>query len=146
MNDAVDFIQEEGLWESEDEIERELGKLSKKTEKLSILKKQINLYKTVFHLDKDQKHLLKFSEKGKQHSIEKLKNNLKNIIRIKHQSSLTSTLPDPKKLVKKFIFHVWTSNDGDNVEWNGQIMDFTNGIFKVICYNLKMFQLIKLTK
>jgi hypothetical protein len=146
VNDTVDFIHEEGLWESEDQIEKELEKLSKKTDKMSVLKKQINLYKTVFHLDKNQKHLLKFSEKGKQHTIEKLKENLKNIITIKLQNSLTSALPDPQQLIKKFIFHVWTSREGENVEWNGQIMDFINGIFKVICYNLKMFPLIKLTK
>uniref|UniRef100_A0A8W8I345 Uncharacterized protein n=1 Tax=Magallana gigas TaxID=29159 RepID=A0A8W8I345_MAGGI len=38
---------------------------------------------------------------------------------------------NPQKLVSKLFYHVWTNVEGENIEWNGQIIEYKNGIFKV---------------
>lgn len=53
-----------GMWENEEKIKEELGKLKTKTEKLENIKKNLHL-QIVFKIDLNYKELLLFSSKEK---------------------------------------------------------------------------------
>lgn len=59
INDAVDILHEDGMWTTMERVDFELGKIKKKSEKMSEIKKQITLYKNVFALDKSLKNSVK---------------------------------------------------------------------------------------
>jgi hypothetical protein len=131
VDEAVEFIQDDGLWK-ECDVDAEVEKLRNKTEKVKVVKKQINMYKNVFCLERKSKELTRFSSKGKPLSLNSLIDNLKAIICLcKKEQSRKSSSPDPRSLVNKYILHTWTSEDLQNIEWNGQIVSFKDGIFKV---------------
>ena len=66
LDEAIKDMRVVGLWDSEEKIRTEVQKLkTKKREKMDVLKKQLNIYKKVFKIDKDNKELLQFSSKGK---------------------------------------------------------------------------------
>ena len=52
------------MWTSKERVDLKVGKIKKKSEKMSEIKKQITLYKNVYALDKNLKNFTKFSEKG----------------------------------------------------------------------------------
>jgi hypothetical protein len=109
-----------------------VAKLRNKTEKVKVVKKQINMYENVFSLDRKSKELTKFSSKGKPLSLDTLIENLKAVISFcKEEQSRKSTSPDPRSLVHRYILHTWTTEDMQTIEWNGQIVAFKDGIFKV---------------
>ena len=132
VDEAVEFIQDDGLWK-ECDVDAEVGKLKNKTEKMKVVKKQINMYKNVFSLERKSRELTKFSSKGKPLSLDSLIENLKSIICLckEEEEGRKSSSPDPRSLVHKYILHTWTTDDMQNIEWNGQIVAFKDGIFKV---------------
>lgn len=133
IDDAVDILHNDGMWTSKERVDLEVGKIKKKSEKMSEIKKQITLYKNVYALDKNLKNFTKFSEKGHQFNIDKLLDNLKFLIEhVNQDKSEGEKSFNPQKLVSKLFYHVWTNEEGENIEWNGQIIEYKNGIFKVI--------------
>ena len=81
--------------------------------------------------------ILKISQnsvkKGHQFSIDKLLDNLKFLIEhVNQDKSEGEKSFNPQKLVSKLFYHVWTNEQGENIEWYGQIIEYKNGIFKVI--------------
>lgn len=53
IDDAVDVLHNDGMWTSKERVDLEVGKIKKKSEKMSEIKKQITLYKNVYALDKN---------------------------------------------------------------------------------------------
>ena len=76
------LISTDGIWNSEEEIEKQLNKAQTKKDKIQQLKSQINIYKDkqVLQISPDDKKLLMFSQKGKQFDVEKLRANLLMLI------------------------------------------------------------------
>ena len=67
-----------GIWD-EIEIECKLDEIKCKSGKIQAIKKQINMIKESIKMDNSDKYLVTFSAKGKQHSIEKLIENLRKL-------------------------------------------------------------------
>ena len=86
---------------------------------MDVLKKQLNIYKKVFKIDKDKKELLQFSSKGKVHDVDKLMSNLLELIRIRRSED------------------TWTMENGENKDWEAEIRSYENGVFKVILIVIK---------
>lgn len=97
------------------------------------IKKQINIYKKVFKIDKNYKELLQFSSKGKVYDITKLQQNLTKLITLRR----TTPKYQPSDLVGKGIIHTWTMENGENKDYEGEIRGFENGVFKVIEYQIR---------
>ncbi|XP_056002923.1 uncharacterized protein LOC125662868 [Ostrea edulis] len=139
LDKAIENLQTYGLWENEDTINKELEKLKTKKEKLCALKTQINIYKKIFNISKDHKHLLNFSSKGKTFDFIKLKDNLLMLLNIRKSevdvcdgNQVTS-----KELINKEIILTWMDDNGENIEWEGKILSFHNGVFKVLYWDDK---------
>ena len=66
------------------------------------LKTQINIHKETMTLHED-KLLLQFSSKGKQHKVEKKK---KNILQLRNETM--AIFQDPESFIGKVSYHVWT--------------------------------------
>lgn len=82
------------------------------------------------HLIKLLIFFLKFSGKGHQFSTDKLLDNLKFLI--EHVKQDKSEDENSQKVEFKLFYHVWINGEGETIEWNGQIIEYNNGIFKVI--------------
>ena len=138
------LIKENGIWNNEMKIDEELNKVKTKKEKLILLKKQISVYKDkdIVQLAPSEKHLVAFSQKGKQHDVDKLKSNLIQLI---NKSNVTQPVDDsnifdkPDLLIGKPIVHTWNdANNGQDAMWNGRIMSYGDGIFKVISLTVQI--------
>lgn len=132
------LISRDGIWNSEEEIEKQLDKTQTKKEKIQQLKNQITIYKNkqFLKISPDDKNLLMFSQKGKQFDVEKLKANLLMLIEMRalqnRSAFITKNLnDDPQSLVNSLISHTWSEN-GRDTEWKGRILSLADGIFKVI--------------
>lgn len=84
-----------GLWTNRAQVDDGLDALTKKTEKLKILKLQINFRNKVLNQLPSSNSLFKFSHCKKQFSVEQLKNNLYKLLEegcTDKQATLISTL------------------------------------------------------
>ncbi|XP_062621623.1 uncharacterized protein LOC134283186 [Saccostrea cucullata] len=131
IDKALDDIHRHGLWASETEINEKLCILKTKKEKMTALKTQINIYKKVFKVEQEFRHLLCFSKKGKVFDEKQLKENLITLLkkRKEYQESIACNT-NPRDFVSRQILHTWTDN-GEDIEWEGQILSYSNGVFKV---------------
>lgn len=69
-----------GLWMNTRDIERGLQNISKKTEKLRLIKTQLKFRQKVLKQSHPDNSIFSFSYKGKAHSLEKLKDNLCKLV------------------------------------------------------------------
>nr|XP_034306421.1 uncharacterized protein LOC105334137 [Crassostrea gigas] len=139
LDKVIDHIREEGLWDTESKIDSELQKIKTKKDRLSSLKKQINIHKKVFQISKQHKHLLNFSKKGKLFDEGTLRNNLLMLMNLRKENTETpvcETSFSPMDLLSREIIHTW-SEDGEDVQWEGKILSHANGVFKVLYWNDK---------
>ena len=129
---AQQHIQKHGFWLYETDIDTALSNLKTKKDKITALKEQINLYKTLKTIDNCDKHLLAFSVRGKAHDIGVLKEHILCLIEKYHTCTPPSSSPltNPSDLVGKSFRHVWT-DCGKDETWNGRIISFKDGIFNV---------------
>ena len=74
--DLVDEILMIGLWQSADEVEKELRKVKSVSQKKKRLKTQINFRRYVLLQEHSDKSLFKFSRKGKSYTVSELQSNL----------------------------------------------------------------------
>ena len=91
-------IEVVGLWMSRAEVESGLETLSKKIEKMRVLKLQVNFRRKVLGQTHPDKSVFKFSHNRKQHSVDQLKQNLYRLLTVDDQNpgpSISSDLPDP---------------------------------------------------
>ncbi|XP_052695015.1 uncharacterized protein LOC128173376 [Crassostrea angulata] len=133
IDKAIEDMRTVGLWESEEKIKEEVEKLRTKKGKMESLKKQINIYKKVFEIDKNYKELLQFSSKGKIYDISKLQQNLTKLIMLRRNTPKYKA----SDLVGKAIIHTWTLENGENKEYEGEIRGFEDGVFKVVYWDDK---------
>ena len=79
------LINRDGIWNSEEEIEKQLDKTQTKKDKIQQLKNQITIYKDkqVLQISPDDKNALMLSQKGKQFDVEKPKANLLMLIEMR---------------------------------------------------------------
>ena len=98
------------------------------------------MIKESLKIDNSDKHLVTFSSKGKQHSGEKLVENLRKLHLMRNSEQdivaddnlcLTQMQNKPSSLVGKGIKHTWEINNKDDI-WNGQLMTYKSGVFQVI--------------
>ena len=96
-----------GLWTCEDEVSKGLDALDKKTAKVKALKLQLNFRQKVLYQTCSDKSLFKFSQKGKQHTVEQLASNLLKLLGDGHTTSEYSKIEEilsyPHLLVGKRI-------------------------------------------
>lgn len=145
IQERLEHMRNVGIWQNKDIINKELNKLRTKTDKIKSLKKQINMMKDLVCLDHQDKPLVLFSSNGKQHSEEKLVDNLLKLLEIKNKKeqkdsdsiSIENTILDqlqnkPLSLIGKSVQHTWYDEDKHQDEtWEGRIISYTDGIFQV---------------
>jgi hypothetical protein len=128
-----------GIWDEID-IECKIDEIKCKSGKIQAIKKQINMIKESLKIDNSDKHLVTFSSKGKQHSVEKIVENLRKLHLMRNSEQdivaddnlcLTQMQIKPSSLVGKGIKHTWEINNKDEI-WNGQLMTYKSGVFRVI--------------
>lgn len=113
LDKVIDHIREEGLWDTESKIDSELQKIKTKKDRLSSLKKQINIHKKVFQISKQHKHLLNFSKKGKLFDEGTLRNNLLMLMNLRKENTETpvcETSFSPMDLLSREIIHKLNKN------------------------------------
>jgi hypothetical protein len=132
------LISTDDMWNSEEEMEKQLDKTQTEKDKIQQLKSQITIYKDkqVLQISPDDKNVLMFSQKWKQFDVEKLKANLLMLIEMRalqnRSAFITNNLNgDPQSLINSLIAHTWSEN-GRDAEWKGRILSNADGIFKVI--------------
>jgi hypothetical protein len=132
------LISTDDMWNSEEEMEKQLDKTQTEKDKIQQLKSQITIYKDkqVLQISPDDKNVLMFSQKWKQFDVEKLKANLLMLIEMRalqnRSAFITNNLnDDPQSLINSLIAHTWSEN-GRDAEWKGRILSNADGIFKVI--------------
>ena len=132
------LISTDDMWNSEEEMEKQLDKTQTEKDKIQQLKSQITIYKDkqVLQISPDDKNVLMFSQKWKQFDVEKLKANLLMLIEMRalqnRSAFITNNLNgDPQSLINSLIAHTWSEN-GKDAEWKGRILSNADGIFKVI--------------
>jgi hypothetical protein len=132
------LISTDDMWNSEEEMEKQLDKTQTEKDKIQQLKSQITIYKDkqVLQISPDDKNVLMFSQKWKQFDVEKLKANLLMLIEMRalqnRSAFITNNLNgDPQSLINSLIAHTW-SEKGRDAEWKGRILSNADGIFKVI--------------
>ena len=111
--DLVDEIMMIGLWQSADEVEKELSKVKSAGQKIKRLKTQINFRKHVLLQEHSNKHLFKFSRNGKPFTAFELQSNLCELQRnnddpepeVPAISSPDPILQNPALLVGKQVSH-----------------------------------------
>ncbi|XP_048770832.2 uncharacterized protein LOC125676980 [Ostrea edulis] len=133
LDGAISDIEKHGMWEDVQYMEEHLSKLKTKRDQMTAIKRQINIYKKIYKVDKKNKHLLQFSSKGQIYSIAQLKENLKMLWTLRRSINNYSV----KELVNKEIIHTWTDENGENKDWEGKILTHNNGVFKVLYWNDK---------
>jgi hypothetical protein len=104
------LISTDGIWNSEEEIEKQLDKTQTEKDKIQQLKSQITIYKDkqVLQISPDDKNVLMFSQKGKQFDVEKMKANLLMLIEMRalqnRSAFITNILnDDPQSLINSLI-------------------------------------------
>lgn len=127
------------IW-NEIDIECKLDEIKCKSGKIQAIKKHINMIKESLKIDNSDKHLVTFRSKDKQHSVEKLVENLRKLHLMRNSEQdivaddnlyLTQMQNKPSSLVGKGIKHTWEINNEDEI-WNGQLMIYKSGVFQVI--------------
>ena len=100
------LINRDGIWNSEEEIEKQLDKTQTKKDKIQQLKNQITIYKDKqdLQISPDDKNVLMFSQKGKQFDVEKLKANLLMLIEMRTLQIVQPSLPKYLMMIHK----VWS--------------------------------------
>lgn len=97
------LISTNGIWNSEEEIEKQLDKAQTREDKIQQLKSQINIYKDkqVLPISPDDNKLLMFSQKGKQSDV------LIEMQALQNRSAfITKNFnDDPQSLVNSLIAH-----------------------------------------
>lgn len=124
-------MEDIGLWESEQEINTELDKMKTKKDKMQALKKQFGICKEIHSIQTQHKALLAFSSKGKTFTLNTLVHNLSQLINIYH------TPTDTSQYIGRQIIHTW-SESGEDHQWNGKILSYDKGIFKVAHWRLTL--------
>lgn len=105
------------------------NRLIRKKTKLWRLKKQINIHKETSK-STIEKQLFQFSSKGKQHDVQKLKQNLLAIF--DHRIETMAVFQDPESFVGKIINHIWSDeNTGQDTTYKGKIISFTNDSYNL---------------
>jgi len=88
------------------------------------------MIKESLKIDNSDKHLVTFSSKGKQHSVEKLFENLRKLHLVRNSEQdivadddlcLTHLQNKPSSLVGKCIKHTWENDNKDEI-WNIVLM------------------------
>ncbi|KAL3867760.1 hypothetical protein ACJMK2_040610, partial [Sinanodonta woodiana] len=111
-----------GLWQRPDDVENILAELSN-TEKRKALSSQIRFRQKVLKQTVIDKQLYQMSEKGKAYSLEKLKNNVIQLIKDAADSpSEESPTQEIPLLVGKKVIH--TFNEG---KWPGRVLSVVAG-------------------
>ncbi|XP_021339820.1 uncharacterized protein LOC110441045 [Mizuhopecten yessoensis] len=126
--ELIENLDTLGLWDSDDKIENGIKEIKTNKEQLSLLKKQIGMIRQLYNIDQKHKHLLQYSKKGKAFSVDQIKQNLKELIKVKITKNEVQ-LVEPNVVGKK-IKHIWSDDNGNTV-WNGRILSNDNGVFKV---------------
>jgi hypothetical protein len=111
------LINRDGIWNSEEEIEKQLDKTQIKKDKIQQLKNQITIYKDkqVLQISPDDKNVLMLSQKGKQFDVEKPKANLLMLIEMRTLQNCSAYITknvndDPQSLVNSLIPHTWSED------------------------------------
>ncbi|XP_071959561.1 uncharacterized protein [Antedon mediterranea] len=133
-----DLMQYGGLWQNDISMNSNLEVLTSKKRQLIALKAQLNVRKKILNQKADPS-LFCFSSKGKQFSVEKLKENLSILMSSEDLDDLhiKNIIMDPLILLEKKINHLW-SNDNEGVisdTWyEGNITEFKEetGEFKIV--------------
>ncbi len=125
-------IEEVGLWMNRADVERGLSNVTKKSEKSQVLKLQINFRRKVLNQAHPDNSVFKFSQNRKQYGVEKLKQNLfqllvdspdENDTPLSSQSS-EYFLTQPERLVGERIRHQFVDDEGNSVWYEGTVLQF----------------------
>ncbi|XP_060592795.1 uncharacterized protein LOC132747429 [Ruditapes philippinarum] len=126
-SDIINF----GLWQSEEEVDRELGDINSKTVKINALKAQLNFRKNVLKQNPtsdDMKNVYRFSKNENQRnqklSVDELAVNLKKLVQ--HAFTIEPQRNDEDEqrralLVGKTVKHKFIE-DGDEKWWKGTVI------------------------
>ena len=88
-------IAKSGLWTSRTHIREGLAAVSKKTEKVRLLKLQIKFRRKVLHQTNSDSSLFKFSQNSKQFSVQRLQDNLIKLLSAEEQATLAEEQAAP---------------------------------------------------
>ena len=131
-------ITKSGLWTSRTHIREGLAAVSKKTEKVHLLKLQIEFRRKVLHQTHSDSSLFKFSQNGKQFSVQRLQDNLIKLLSAEEQATpdeeratpaeeqatlLEQVLQAPEYLVGKKINHRFEV-EGELVWFKGTVKSY----------------------
>ena len=121
-----DMVQH-GLWQSIDDIDKNLNQIKSETQKREILKIQLRFRKTVLQqVYPANKDVYKFSKKGEgQFNSAKLATHLTQLINATHHDSPFNSTSDPV-LVGKSIDHQFIE-DGQVVQYSGRVVSQVSG-------------------
>ena len=116
-----------GLWQSIDDIDKNLNQVKSETQKREILKIQLRFRKTVLQqVYPANKDVYKFSKKGEgQFNSAKLATHLTQLINATHHDSPFNSTSDPV-LVGKSIDHQFIK-DGQVVQYSGRVVSQVSG-------------------
>ena len=118
-----------GLWVTRAQVDSELDVIIKKTEKLKILKLQINFCNKILNQLPSNNPLFKFSQCRKPFTVEQLKGNLYKLLerdctvtQILANSTLEEILLKPQLLVGRRIKHKFQLEESSELVWyNGTV-------------------------
>lgn len=94
--------------------------------------------KDILNVSQADKDLLIFSKKGKPLSMKELLENLSKLIDLRNTTANQfqaekNPFSTPENLINKLIAHTWTDQfTKQDTIWQGRILSFENGQFKVI--------------
>ena len=125
-----------GLWQSKEQVNKQLSKLKTKKEKVKALKAQLDFRKKVLEQTHTEKDIFFITKQSKQLPVEVISENLCKLLSSAHLINTPSTVAtNCQSLIGREIYHRWKDEDGEERWYKGRVLSLVPGTTE--WYNVK---------